>query len=127
MYSIRTEFEFEAAHRLSLTYDSPCQNLHGHSYKCAVTISADELDENGMIIDFKILKKIIKAYIEDRLDHAYLNDIFQVNATAEYMSKWICEEIQKGLDDNKINAKCYKVELNETSKNKAIWEICKCK
>lgn len=122
MYSIRTEFEFEAAHKLKLTYDSPCQRLHGHSYKCAVTISNSTLDENGMIVDFKILKKIIKQKIEDRLDHQYLNDIFEVNATAEYMSRWIAQEIADGLAENNISAACTKVELNETTKNKAIWE-----
>lgn len=121
MYSIRTEFEFEAAHQLKLTYESACENLHGHSYKCAVTISSDKLDENGMICDFKVFKKIIKEQIEDRLDHKYLNDIYDRNATAEYMSSWIFERINEGLKANGINAKCTLVELNETSKNKAIY------
>lgn len=122
MYRIRTEFEFEAAHKLNLTYDSPCQNLHGHSYKCAVTITSDKLDENGMIVDFKKLKAIIKEKIEDKLDHKYLNDIYSCNATAEYMSKWICAQVNDGLLENNIFARCTMVELNETTKNKAIWE-----
>ena len=119
---IRTEFYFEAAHKLNLTYDRPCQRLHGHSYKCAVTVTADCLDENGMIFDFKILKEIIKVRIEDKLDHRYLNDIFDCNSTAEYMSKWICDEINDELQNRKSNARCIKVELNETAKNMAIWE-----
>ena len=123
MYSIRTEFEFEAAHSLKLDYESPCQNLHGHSYRCAVTLKGTKLDKNGMIIDFKTLKKIIKETIEDKLDHKNLNDIFEVNATAEYMSEWIGNQINKKLIEDSINATCIKVELNETSKNKAIWEI----
>lgn len=122
MYKIRTQFNFEAAHKLNLTYESPCSSLHGHSYLCAVTIQAQSLDKNGMICDFKILKAIIKERIEDRLDHKYLNDIFEVNATAEYMARWICDEINEGLDDEGINAICIKVELNETAKNMAIWE-----
>lgn len=124
MYKIRTEFEFESAHKLDLTYESPCQNLHGHSYKCAVTIrsTTNELDGNGMICDFKVLKKIIKEKVENVLDHNYLNDIFDANATAEYMSKWIGDVINEGLYDLSIDARCCMVELNETSKNKAIWE-----
>lgn len=122
MYNIRSEFEFEAAHQLKLDYDSACTNLHGHSYKCAVTIASDKLDNNGMICDFKVLKGIIKEKIEDRLDHSFLNVIFDVNATAEYMSKWICDEINKGLQEHNLEAKCIRVELNETSKNRAIWE-----
>ena len=123
--SIRTEFYFEAAHQLNLSYESKCENLHGHSYKCAVTISGgnDELNQDGMIVDFVQFKKIIKEKIEDRLDHKYLNEIFEVNATAEYMAKWIAEQIDIGLKENNIPASCTKVELNETAKNMAIYEV----
>ena len=122
MISIRTEFDFEAAHKLRLTYPSKCENLHGHSYRCAVTITSEKLDENGMICDFKVLKSIIKEKIEDRLDHAYLNDIFDTNATAEMMCGWIGNEINNGLSERMLDARCIRVELNETAKNKAIWE-----
>lgn len=124
MYSIRTEFEFEASHKLDLPYESKCVNLHGHSYRAAATFQSldGQLNDVGMIVDFTVIKKIIKEKIEDRLDHAYLNDIFEVNATAEYMSKWICDELNTALTEKKIDAKCVKVELNETTKNKAIWE-----
>ena len=123
--SIRTEFYFEAAHQLNLSYESKCENLHGHSYKCAITITndTDELNQDGMIVDFVEFKKIIKERIEDRLDHKYLNDIFgETNSTAEYMSKWIAGEIDAGLKDKGINAYCSRVELNETAKNMAIYE-----
>ena len=124
--SIRTEFYFEAAHQLNLSYESKCENLHGHSYKCAVTISGgnDNLNQDGMIVDFVEFKKIIKEKIEDRLDHKYLNDIFgEQNSTAEYMSRWIAEQITEGLKEKGILAVCTKVELNETAKNMAIYEV----
>ena len=124
MYKIRTEFNFEAAHKLNLSYESPCNSLHGHSYMCAVTIAATELNQDGMICDFKVLKSIIRSAVEDRLDHKYLNDVFQANGntTAEFMSKWICDVINQHLKALEINAKCVCVELNETAKNRAIWE-----
>lgn len=122
MYSIQTEFHFEAAHNLYLNYESPCKNIHGHSYKCVVTISSDRLNENKMVCDFKILKQIIKEKVEDVLDHKYLNDIFDVNSTAEHMSEWIYTVMNIGLKERNINARCVKVELNETEKNKAIYE-----
>ena len=123
MYKIETTVEFEAAHKLDLDYDSPCKNLHGHSYKCSITIENSTLDDNGMICDFKILKQIVKERVEDRLDHKNLNDVFTVNATAEYMARWICEEVNWGLQEKGIRARCMRVALNETSKNKAIWEV----
>ena len=123
--SIRTEFYFEAAHQLNLSYESKCENLHGHSYKCAITITSKDgkLNQDGMIVDFVEFKKIIKEKIEDRLDHKYLNDIFgEQNSTAEYMSEWIANEINLGLLQRDINAYVSKVELNETAKNMAIYE-----
>ena len=123
MYKIQTEFSFEAAHKLELNYASPCERLHGHSYLCRVTIASQQLNSNGMICDFKILKHIIKERIEEHLDHRYLNNIFmECNSTAEFMSKWICGQINDELQARNINAKCVLVELNETAKNKAIWE-----
>lgn len=123
MYKIRTVFSFEAAHKLNLTYESPCTGLHGHSYICGVTIAAPELDENGMVCDFKVLKQIINKRVHDKLDHRYLNDVFKdVNATAEFMSEWIYDAINSGLAERSIDAKCVCVELNETANNKAIYE-----
>jgi 6-pyruvoyltetrahydropterin/6-carboxytetrahydropterin synthase len=124
--SIRTEFYFEAAHQLNLSYESKCENLHGHSYKCAITITSKSgnLNQDGMIVDFVEFKKIIKQRIEDRLDHKFLNEIYTgVNSTAEYMAEWICNEITNGLEELNIDAYCSKVELNETAKNMAIYEV----
>lgn len=121
MYAIRSEFDFEAAHNLKLSYESKCENLHGHSYHCAVTVESPELDENGMICDFTVFKKLLKERIEDKLDHKYLNEVYDVNATAEYMSKWIYDEVNSGLAELGVNAKCKCVELNETARNKAMY------
>ena len=124
--SIRTQFYFEAAHQLNLSYESKCENLHGHSYKCAITITSKSgnLNQDGMIVDFVEFKKIIKQRIEDRLDHKFLNEIYtNVNSTAEYMAEWICNEITNGLEELNIDAYCSKVELNETAKNMAIYEV----
>lgn len=122
MYKIRTEFNFEAAHQLHLPYESACNRVHGHSYLCAVTIASETLNNDRMICDFKVLKNIINERIERILDHQFLNDVFEGNTTAEYMSRWICEQINESLCDRHIAAKCICVELNETAKNKAIWE-----
>ncbi len=71
---ISKEFTFDMAHAL-LGYDGLCKNIHGHSYTLVVTvigspISDDNSPKNGMLIDFKDLKHIIKQQIIDRFDHA---------------------------------------------------------
>ena len=62
------------AHAL-LGYDGLCKNIHGHSYTLVVTVIGspkhdDNSPKNGMLIDFKDLKNIIKKQIIDRFDHA---------------------------------------------------------
>ncbi len=69
-------FNFETAHAL-WNYDGKCKNIHGHSYKLTVSISGNVIDDknnvkNGMIIDFRDLKKIVKKQVVDVYDHCLL-------------------------------------------------------
>lgn len=71
---ITKEFTFETGHAL-FGYDGLCKNVHGHSYKFAVTLIGSPLNDpkavkNGMLIDFGDLKKIVKRKIVDVFDHA---------------------------------------------------------
>jgi 6-pyruvoyltetrahydropterin/6-carboxytetrahydropterin synthase len=71
---ISKEFTFDMAHAL-LGYDGLCKNIHGHSYTLVVTVIGspimdDASPKNGMLIDFKDLKNIIKQQIIDRFDHS---------------------------------------------------------
>ena len=73
---ISKEFKFDMAHAL-LGYDGLCSNIHGHSYTLVVTVKGIPLDDpgspkNGMLIDFKDLKAMIRESIIDKLDHALL-------------------------------------------------------
>jgi 6-pyruvoyltetrahydropterin/6-carboxytetrahydropterin synthase len=73
---ISKEFNFDMAHAL-LGYDGLCRNIHGHSYTLVVTVTGTPLDDpaspkNGMLIDFKDLKAIIREAIIQDLDHALL-------------------------------------------------------
>lgn len=56
-------------------YDGPCKNIHGHSYELFVTVKGTPINDgtssnNGMVIDFKLLKNIVREYIIDDYDHA---------------------------------------------------------
>ena len=67
-------FHFETWHAL-YGYDGKCKNVHGHSYKLAVTVSGKPISDTnnvklGMVIDFGDLKKIINEEIVDVFDHA---------------------------------------------------------
>lgn len=71
---ITKEFKFEMAHALK-GYDGPCKTIHGHSFKLFVTVKGTPINEsassnNGMVIDFKLLKTIVRENIIDDYDHA---------------------------------------------------------
>jgi 6-pyruvoyltetrahydropterin/6-carboxytetrahydropterin synthase len=109
MYYISKRLEIAGAHNLTLDYESKCSNLHGHNWIVMIYCKAEKLDNNGMVIDFKH----IKNKVMDKLDHQYLNEVVDFNPTAENMAKWICEE---------IGDKCYKVSVQESEGNIAIYE-----
>lgn len=62
-----TESPVCIAHQLHLPYESKCNSLHGHNYTVEVCIIADALDSNGMVVDFTLVKSVIKQY-----DHKFL-------------------------------------------------------
>lgn len=73
--SVTKEVTFDCAHMLS-GHESLCRNLHGHTYKVQITVTGDTITEegssNGMVIDFKHLKKAIDEVITSKLDHAVI-------------------------------------------------------
>jgi 6-pyruvoyltetrahydropterin/6-carboxytetrahydropterin synthase len=93
--SITKVFTFDSAHHLN-EYDGKCKNIHGHTYKLEVTIKG-YTDSNGLVMDFHDLKDIVEKYILEKIDHLYLNDIFEFNPTCENIGLWIWEEIEKRM------------------------------
>ncbi len=96
-----------------------CNNLHGHghNYVLEVTVAGEINPESGYVIDLKILKKIVRKYVTDKLDHKYLNlDVdFMKNIipSAENIAVSIWNQLV-----NKIpNGKLYSVKLYETENN----------
>lgn len=70
---VTKEFDFETAHALD-GYNGKCKDIHGHSYHLTVTVKGPPIKDpadpkNGMVIDFKDLKSIIKSEIEPIFDH----------------------------------------------------------
>ena len=141
MHKLQTQVDFEAAHRLYdvATYSEECRNnVHGHSYKVTFVVGG-ELNDAGMVIDFKLLKKIIRERIEEPFDHCCIlrssdplcNDMLKEckkvhivtdNPTAEWMSKVYFDLVNKALLENNItNCKVIECRVQETEHNIAIY------
>lgn len=95
MFLVSKEFTFDAAHKL-IHYHGKCERLHGHTYRLRVTIKGEK-DEEGMVIDFALLKKIVQKKVISVLDHSYLNDIID-QPSAENAAEWIWNQIEYLLD-----------------------------
>ena len=72
MYRIRKKFTFEMAHVLSSSYSKECQQVHGHSYILEIIIQGMSLNDDGMLIDFKLLKEIVNEKIISDFDHNFV-------------------------------------------------------
>ena len=66
--TITRKIEFDAAHRV-VEHESKCKYLHGHRYVLEVSFSAPKLDSVGRVIDFGLVKDIVKSWIDENFDH----------------------------------------------------------
>ena len=107
MYYISKTLEISASHQLHLSYESKCQQLHGHNWLVTIHCRAKELVENGMVVDFTKIKRLIA----DRLDHTNLNEVLPFNPTAENIAKWVCDQIPQA----------YRVDVVESKGNTASY------
>jgi len=141
MIRITKEFKFEMAHALH-GYDGLCKNIHGHSYKLWVTIRGEVLKEklhkkDGMVMDFDILKKLVKPTIIDKYDHSLVLNANSPHAeidfsafekvfflpyqpTSENLVSDFALQLKNKLPEG---IELYKLVLSETATSFAEWHI----
>ena len=61
---------FSSAHFITLA-GHQCESLHGHNYRIGVTVEGDVDPECAFVVDFAILKRIVRPYVQ-ALDHRVL-------------------------------------------------------
>src|SRR5208337_3852358 len=101
MFEVTVDAGFSSVHYLR-NYKGKCENPHGPNYKDRVTLAGAELDPAGLLVDFKLLKQVLRPII-DRSDHQMLNDLepFTVlNPSAENLAKYFYDETNLQLADS---------------------------
>lgn len=105
---------FSSAHRLP-HYDGPCRNLHGHTWK-AVFVIEGPVRPDGMVCDFKVIKKLLDNYLPD---HQFLNDLLE-NPTAENLAQYLFDKTDAALKNEGLTLKT--LEIWESDNAAAIVE-----
>ncbi|MEW5758264.1 MAG: 6-carboxytetrahydropterin synthase QueD [Candidatus Omnitrophota bacterium] len=115
MYKLIVKSKFSSAHKLR-EYHGKCEELHGHNWNIEAVVCAQETNNIGLVIDFKILKEKLNKVL-DMLDHKYLNDIeyfsakcetspqsggTKNNPSSENIAKYIYDNLKKELSGCKL-------------------------
>jgi 6-pyruvoyltetrahydropterin/6-carboxytetrahydropterin synthase len=93
MFEITVEAGFSSGHYLR-NYYGKCENPHGHNYRVLLTLAGAELDEAGLLLDFKVLKTLLKPVV-NYLDHQMINDLppfTELNPSAENLARYFYQE-----------------------------------
>ena len=118
MYEVAITQSFSSAHRLA-DIGGKCEELHGHNFKVEVTVGGQALNSDGILIDFRLLKKFLKEII-DQMDHQHLNELpfFRgINPSSENIAHYIYKEMRHSVDAQ--NVKILRVKVWE-SENAAV-------
>jgi 6-pyruvoyltetrahydropterin/6-carboxytetrahydropterin synthase len=71
MFQVTQELTFCYGHRL-LGHPGKCGRLHGHNGRAFVTLRSESLDAQGMVADFDLISRRLRAWVDEQLDHQLL-------------------------------------------------------
>ena len=126
--TVSRKAHFNAAHRLYRKDWTDAQNenifgkcanphYHGHNYELIVHVKGTIDPETGYVMDMKVLKDLINAEVEDKMDHKNLNEevveFSDLIPSAENMAVVIYNWLKPHLDQEHVLS----VTLYETPRN----------
>lgn len=120
MFELDVIREFSSAHCLK-GYCGNCSEKHGHNWSVQVFICSEKLDEIGIAVDFKALKRELDALLGE-LDHKDLNSIppfDKLNPTSENIAMYIYKRLSEKLNGNGV--KVYRVRVGENASSGASY------
>ena len=132
MYSVIKRIDFCYGHRL-LDYEGICKHPHGHNAVAEIDIRTSALDKRSMVYDFGDVKRIVKGWIDQEIDHKMIlreddplveplrqlgEPVFLVesNPTVERIARLIFENVQN------VGLPVVRVKVWETPTSSATYE-----
>ena len=103
MYELKIISQFAAAHQL-MGYEGGCEDLHGHNWKIEVYVTGMELEKNGLLIDFKVIKDATKSALGE-MDHKFLNELDafrRLNPSSENIARHVFNSLSRRLNNQGV-------------------------
>jgi len=122
-YELMIETYFAAAHSLR-DYPGDCARLHGHNWRVDLYVICEKLDNLGLAVDYKVLKRELKAALA-AWDHYNLNDVAPfdtVNPSSENVARILYEDMAKRLDDERLHVS--RIVIGETCTARVTYWPC---
>lgn len=142
---ITREIQLDAGHRIPF-HKSHCSNVHGHRYRIIATLEGTPVEthavsDQGMIMDFGDMKRILMERIHAPLDHGFmvwkgdtaLRDflarekfkvvVFDDVPTAENIAKWCYNQVRdefKAVYGNTLRLRS--ITIWETPNSSAVYD-----
>ena len=116
MYEVTIIKSFSAAHLLA-QIGGKCEELHGHNFRVEVTLAAPDLNESGLLIDFRVVKKWLSVIL-DQMDHKHLNELpcfAGINPSAENIAKYIYTSMEPKATESQVRIARIKVWESENA------------
>ncbi len=140
MYLLTIDLKrFSAAHRLVKGYQGKCNHLHGHNYTLKVVLYAEALGEDGLVVDFAVIRQLCDGWVQGHLDHCtlvYAEDlpllefvrvhkqkhyVMDNNTTVEYLACEIYQQLSRGIAEESARH-----EVGFRLKEVQLWESDDC-
>ena len=116
MYEVSIIKSFSAAHMLKAV-GGKCEELHGHNFKVEATVTAENLNSSGILVDFRNVKEWLQEIL-DKLDHKHLNEFpsfLGENPSSENIALYIYKEMKLKVRRTELKVSRVKVWESESA------------
>ncbi len=94
-FEVGVEARFTASHHLVGDF-GPASHPHAHEYRVQISVNGDGLRDDGTLFDITRLQQALAEVIAD-IDGTNLNDLAQLNPTAEVMARFFFDRVAPTL------------------------------
>lgn len=105
-FTVTVRDSMMVAHSFTGEVFGPAQRLHGATFIVDATFGADELDENGIVVDIGLATTALKE-ITGSLTYRNLDDepdFAGVNTTTERLCQVVADRLAERIEDGRLGA-----------------------